>query len=89
MNFLHSEFDGGPKDVVIVTLDGQANVMLLDESSFASYRAGGQFSYHGGWATASPVRLRPPSVGHWHIVVDLGGRAGQVRTGIRVVRAAA
>jgi hypothetical protein len=89
MDFLHSEFDGGPGDLVIVTLDRQANVMLLDEVNFSAYRTGSGFSYLGGWATASPVRLRPPTFGHWHVVVDLGGRAGQVRTGIRVVRTAA
>ena len=32
MEFLHSEFDGGPNDTVLVTLDAQANVMLLDEN---------------------------------------------------------
>ena len=89
MDFLHSEFDGGPGDLVIVTLDRQANVMLLDELNFSAYRAGSSFSYLGGWATASPVRLGPPTFGHWHIVVDLGGRAGQVRSGVRVVRTAA
>lgn len=89
MNFLHSEFDGGPNDVVIVTLDHQANVMLLDDLAFSSYQSGERFTYYGGWASASPVHLRPPSSGHWHIVVDLGGRGGEVRTGVRVVRSAA
>jgi len=51
MEFLHSEFDGGPNDTVLVTLDAQANVMLLDESNFGAYRNGRTFSYFGGWAT--------------------------------------
>lgn len=89
MNFLHTDFNGGPENVVVVTLDGQANVMLLDDLAFSSYRSGGRFTYHGGWATKSPVQMRPPSVGHWHVVVDLGGRAGQVRAGIRIVGTAA
>lgn len=89
MNFLHTEFRGGSESVVIVTLDRQANVMLLDDLAFSAYRAGGRFTYHGGWATTSPVQLRPPSSGHWHVVVDLGGRGGQVRAGIRVVGTAA
>ena len=89
MDFLHSQFDGGPGDLAIVTLDRQANVMLLNEANFSAYRAGSGFSYLGGWATASPVRLGPPTFGHWHVVVDLGGRGGQVRSGIRVVRTAA
>lgn len=89
MNFIHTDFDGGPNDVVLVTLNHQANVMLLDDTAFSLYRSGGRFTYYGGWATNSPVQLRPPSSGHWHVVVDLGGRGGQVRAGIRVVRTAA
>jgi hypothetical protein len=89
MNFLHTDFNGGPENVVVVTLDGQANVMLLDDLAFSSYRSGGRFTYHGGWAAKSPVQMRPPSIGHWHVVVDLGGRAGQVRAGIRIVGTAA
>ena len=89
MSFLHTEFTGGPDNVVVVTLDRQANVMLLDDHEFSAYRSGARFSYRGGWATQSPVRLKPPAHGHWHVVVDLGGRGGQVRAGIRVVRTAA
>jgi len=85
MHFLHSDFQGGPDNVVLVTLDHQANVMLVDDSAFSSYRSGRRFTYYGGWVTASPVKLRPPSQGHWHVVVDLGGRSGQVRAGIRVM----
>lgn len=85
MDLLHTEFDGGPENVVVVTLDHQANVMLLDELAFSSYRSGSRFSYHGGRATKSPVHVRPPSSGHWHVVVDLGGRAGRLRAGIKVI----
>lgn len=85
MTFLHSEFTGGPGDVALVTLDRQANAMLLDPSAFSAYRRGGSFSYHGGWATRSPVRLVPPHHGNWHVVVDLGGHAGNIRAAIRVI----
>ncbi len=85
MNFLHSDFTGGSDAVALVTLDGQANVFLLDDSNFACYRQGRSFSYYGGWATRSPVRLSPPHYGHWHVVVDLGGYSGTIRAGIRVI----
>ena len=29
MNFLHTDFEGGPSDTVLVTFDHQANVMLM------------------------------------------------------------
>lgn len=85
MNFLHTDFQGGPGDTVVVTLDSQANVMLLDEQNFQAYRRGGSFQYVGGLATHSPARLSPPHRGHWHVVVDLGGYGGSVRAGVRVL----
>jgi hypothetical protein len=88
MNFLHTDFSIGPRDMVVVTLDAQANVMLMDDQSYAGYQRGLSFEYVGGWAPRTPVRLSPPCYGHWHVVVDLGGRAGQVRAGVRVLRGA-
>ena len=88
MNFLHQELDVGPEDVVEVTLDGQANVMLLDSANYDRYRRGESFRYHGGLAKVSPARLDPPDRGRWHVVVDLGGFAGKVRAGVRVLQSA-
>jgi hypothetical protein len=88
MNFLHSEFQLGQNDVVVVTLDKQANVRLLDDSSFSAYKAGRQHTYYGGLAKASPVRLRAPRAGRWHLVIDLGGYAGTVTASSRVERGA-
>jgi len=86
MKLLHTEFSGGPSDIALVTLDSQANVMLLSDTDFSAYLSGGSFHYYGGWATGSPVRLSPPSRGHWHVVVDLGGYSGTVRAGVRIIR---
>ena len=85
MDFLHTEFSGGREKVVVVTVDTQCNVMLLNDASFRAYQRGQSFKYSGGWAIKSPVRLQPPRYGHWHVVVDLAGRSGSVRAGIRVI----
>lgn len=85
MNLLHADFWIGIDDVVLVTLDRQANAMLLDDSNFDAYRQGRSFRYYGGWVTKSPVRLSPPHHSHWHVVVDMGPCGGTVRAGIRVV----
>ncbi len=85
MDFLHTDFSGGPDTVALVTLDGQANVLLMDDVSFSAYRQGRSFNYYGGWAARSPVQLSPPHHGHWHVVVDLGGCAGTIRAGVRVI----
>jgi len=89
MDFIHSDFMGGPEHVAMVTLDGQANVMLMDHQCFEAYRTGGPFEYRGGWATRSPVKLAPPHYGRWHVVVDLGGKLGSVRVGLRVLKTSA
>jgi len=86
MEFLHTEFWGSVDDIALVTLDGQANVMLVDDGNFSSYRLGHSFKYFGGWATRSPVRLSPPHHGHWHLIIDLGGYSGTVRAGVRIIK---
>ncbi len=86
MDFLHEEFDLQPEDVVEVSLDSQANVMLLDPHNFSNYRRGASYRYYGGHAEKTPVRLSPPHPGKWHVVVNLGGYPGSVRAGVRVIR---
>lgn len=70
--------------VAVVTLDKQANVRLMTASNYHALKAGRRFSFHGGRATKSPVRLPIPNSGHWFVVVDLGGLAGRVRASVAV-----
>jgi len=69
MNFLHYDLNLGSGEVVEVTLDKQANVLLLDDTNFSNYKRGLRHSYFGGLAKRSPVRLAPPRPGHWHLVI--------------------
>jgi len=85
MNFLHWDGWGGPDVFIFVTLDHAANVQLLDDPAFTAYRSGRAYRYRGGHYRHSPVRLRPPYQGHWHVVVDLGGYGGSVRAAVRVL----
>jgi len=85
MRFLHRDFMGGSETVAKVTLDSQANVLLLDDNNFSSYRSGSSFQYRGGLAKRSPVLLSPPYHDHWHVVVDLGGYTGTVRAAIEIL----
>lgn len=71
--------------VVVVTLSGNAaNVRLLDSSNFSNFRRGGQHRYIGGLSKQSPVRLGVPTNGRWHLVVDMMGLAGSVRSSVMV-----
>lgn len=86
MNFLHYDFTLESDDIVEVTLDKQANVRLLDDINFSQYKRGQKHSYYGGLAKQSPVRLKPPTPGHWNLVIDLGGYAGTVRASARIIK---
>jgi hypothetical protein len=70
---------------VSVRLSGSAsNVVLVDQSNFARYRAGQPFLYTGGHYMRTPVRLEIPEDGHWYVIVDLGGYRGRVRAHVEV-----
>ena len=73
-------------DVVVVQLEGsEANVQLLDSVNFERYRRRQNYNYVGGHYTVSPVQLAIPNDGHWHVVVDLGGYVGSVRSAVQVL----
>lgn len=86
MNYLHYDFNLNINDIVVVTLDKQANVRLLDDLNYSKYRHGRKHIYYGGLAKKSPVHLSPPRSGHWHLVVDLGGYPGTVRVSVRTIK---
>jgi hypothetical protein len=87
MNFTHYDLgnlSGG--EIVEVTLSGNAaNVRLMDSTNFQSFRSNRRHTFYGGNAKRSPVRLSVPRSGHWHIVIDLGGYAGNVRSAVHVL----
>lgn len=86
MNFLHYDVTANSGDIIEVTLDKQANVLLLDSVNFSKYKRGEKHSYYGGHATTSPFRIQVPNPGAWHVVIDLGGYPGTVRASVRTIR---
>lgn len=74
-------------EIVEITLSGNAaNVRLMDSSNFQKYTNGRDHRYEGGGlARRSPVNLRIPRSGHWHVAVDLIGLSGTVRSAARVL----
>lgn len=72
--------------VAEVSLSGNAaNVLLLDPNNLNAYRAGRRCRYYGGHAKSSPVRISIPSNDHWHVIIDLGGHAGTVKSSVRIL----
>ena len=86
MNYLHYDLNLNLNDIVEVTLDKQANVRLLDTLNYSNYQSGQKHQYYGGHSKTSPVRIKAPRAGHWHLVIDLGGYAGTVKATVRTVR---
>ena len=86
MRFIHSDLGHrGSGEIVEVKLTSGANVRLMDQQNFQSYKAGRKHRYHGGLATKSPVRLQIPRSGHWHVAVDMQGLRGSTQAGVRVL----
>ena len=86
MNF--SYYDLGHVDagkLVEVTLTKAANVKLMDSSDFSNYKNGRRHHYYGGYVTQSPYKIPVPRSGHWYVTIDLGGYAGSLRHGVRVL----
>jgi hypothetical protein len=72
-------------EIIEMTLkEKSANVKLMDISNFSNFKSGLQHTYYGGHATCSPYRVSVPKPGHWYVIIDLGGNAGQVSSSIRV-----
>lgn len=88
MRFLHAEQYLGPNDSMQFRLSHRARVMLLDSTNFSAYQNRRRFTYYGGWAQRSPLRLAPPYAGHWHAIVDLDGRSGTITASMQILRRA-
>ena len=87
MKFIHTDLGnikGG--EIVEITLSGNAaNVRLMDNSNFQSYKSGRKHRFYGGHAKKSPVLLKVPRAGHWHVAIDTGGYSGRVNASVRVL----
>jgi hypothetical protein len=84
----HVKYDLGQVkrgSTVVVTLDKQANVLLMDSTNYASYARGRRCNYFGGLMKKSPASIPVPRDGHWFVAVDLGGASGRIRSGVNVL----
>jgi hypothetical protein len=73
-------------EIVEVTISGNGpNVLLVDSSNFSAFKSGRRYTFYGGQATRSPVRLPVPRSGHWYLVVHFGGLQGRSRYSVQVL----
>ena len=86
MKFMHYEWSHiGPSDIIEITLDKQANVYLLDETNYHKYKNNKPYTAVGGTQVKTPAHISPPSIGHWHLCVDLAGYVGSVNVGVKLL----
>jgi hypothetical protein len=86
MNFSYYDLrqcKGG--EIVEIELSAGANVLLLDSSNYASFKAGRAYRGQGGLAKRTPVRLQVPRAGHWYVVIHMAGLRGSVRHRMRIL----
>ena len=83
--FIYSDLGNRQRgEIIEVTLSGNAaNVRLMDSMNYNAFKNGRQHRYYGGLAKRSPVHLRIPHSGHWHVTVDMQGLRGSTRASIR------
>ncbi len=86
MRFIHNNLGHRKQgEIVEVTLTCGANVRLMNNSNFSSYKNGRRYQYIGGLAKYSPLKLQIPESGHWHVVIDMQGLSGNTKASVRVL----
>ena len=71
--------------VVEIKLSAIANVRLMTHANFDLFKNARQHKFLGGVAKQSPIRLKIPESGHWHVVVDMEGHPGKAQSSIKVL----
>lgn len=85
-DFLHAREYLQAGDVIEVSVDCTCNVIVMDDNNFAKYKQRGSFQYLGGSVDVSPIKIKVDHTTYWNIVIDLGGRAGNIRHSIRYIK---
>lgn len=85
MTFLHYQIKADPSKIVQVTIDGEATVKLLDTLNFSKYRLGKEHTFQGGLYPPSAIEFRVPVKDVWHVVIDLGGKKGEVKASVKLI----
>ena len=71
--------------VIEITLSAIANVRLMNHANFDLFRNARQHKFLGGIAKQSPIRLKIPENGQWHVVVDMEGHPGKAQSSIKIM----
>ena len=82
---LHRYLSLTDSDIVKVTLQGRAYVMLMDDQNYGNYNNGDDYDYYGQLVKRSPCQMRAPFPGSWHLVIEQADPAGDVMAHVQIV----
>ncbi len=86
MKYSHTKVSLNYGDVVRVTIDSQATVMLMDPLNYARFCAEKKYEFEGGFATVSPYDIFAPSQGDWDLVIHPESPSGKLQYSIKIIR---
>lgn len=70
MQHLHKHLRLFEDDELELRITGAAHVFLMDDDNYRYYREGEEYDYYGGLVRRSPLRLKAPYAGAWHLVIE-------------------
>ena len=85
MQFLHYELSAGKDKIIQVTIDHQADIKVMDPFNFSKYKLGKTPDFQGGTYPASTIEFRVHRKDIWHVVIDLGGKRGEVKASVKLL----
>ena len=83
--YLFSQVDLKRGDIVRVTVDRRANVLMMIPEAYENYKHQINYTYYGGYAITSPLEIPAPFEGKFYVVIDLPG-GGELKYSIAVVK---
>lgn len=70
MRFQKFQVVTGPDREIEVKLSSKAYVKVMDRMNFYLYQKGEEYEYYGCEEMVTYVRIKPPSLSRWFIIVD-------------------
>lgn len=86
MEYSYSKMHLKKGDIVEVSLEKQANVILLDHINYVKFKNQRNYDYYGGFAKKTPCRMKVPNTGTWYLVVNENGNSGIINFSINTIQ---
>jgi hypothetical protein len=68
--------------IIEVSLSAAANVRIMTEENFIKFKNKHVHEFIGGYVKYTPYTAKITHTDNWYVVVDLGGREGDVQAAV-------